>query len=535
MLHRGTEQLTPVVPPPQSGPHILIFALDGVGYDQFTDATTAGASPRVEALLGKSLGAGIFEHGYSIPDAVSVLPSTTIDAWSATFTGTPPAVNGVTGNEWFQRETATFFAPAPVSLPKYGGQTTEVYSEDLIGAQLKTPTLFEQIHGSSFVSLNGVYKGASIFTSVDTSGFGALASSFIESEIGDDTEAEQNAYAKLDLDSISLVVKAIEKHGVPIVQVVYFPGIDLYTHIAKDPLRDQVDYFKTIINPSVGLVIDEYQKKGALDDTFVIFVSDHGHTPVLRDDRHSLAPKPDDRTPRVLTRLGFKMRPLEVKTGSDDYTAVLAYQGAMAYLYLANRAICKPGRKCDWNKPPRFHHDVMAVARAFYQANKTGLRSHGLEGSLDLIFARKPQPTGADTLPYEIFDGNELVPIDQYLKSNPRPDLIQLERRMRWLSAGPWGNHAGDVLLLAKSGLNRPIEDRYYFSRPYNSWHGSPSLQDSHITFAIANPKSSGSELKDLVGQIGDREPSQLDLVPLVFKLLKQQPQSKPSVTPPPR
>ena len=527
IVHGGTEQLKPVAaaPAPQS-PHVLIFALDGVGYDQFTEATKPGASPNVDALLGKPMGGdGVFEHGYSVPNAVSVLPSTTIDAWTATFTGTPPAFNGITGNEWFQRETMTFYAPAPVSLPKTGGQTVEVYSEDLIGKQIKVPTLFEKVKGPSFVSLNGVYRGATIFTSVDVSSFSSLATSYLESDLGDDTASEQQAHAKLDLQSVPLIIDAIEKNGVPAVQVAYFPGIDLYTHIAGKPLHDQVDYFKSVINPSIGQIIDEYRKQGALDNTFIIFVSDHGHTPVLKDDKHALGAKPTGRAAHVLTRIGFRLRPLEVDTSVNDYTAAVAYQGAIAYVYLANRAICPAGQKCDWSKPPRFKKDVMAVARAFYTANKTGLRAHGLEGAIDLIFARRPRPTGTDTLPYEVFDGDKLVPIEQYLKDHPRPDLVQLERRMRWLAAGPWGNHAGDVLLLSKSGLNRPIEDRYYFSRPYNSWHGSPSMQDSHITFAIANAKSSGAALKNVVAQIGDSEPSQLDLTPLVLKLLKQQPQ----------
>jgi type I phosphodiesterase/nucleotide pyrophosphatase len=527
IVHQGTAQLKPVeAPPPPQSPHVLIFALDGVGYDQFTEATRPGASPNVDALLGKATGGGgLFEHGYSIPNAVSVLPSTTIDAWTAIFTGAPPAFNGITGNEWFQRETMTFYAPAPVSLPKLGGQTMEVYSEDLIGKQIKVPTLFEKVKGPSFVSLNGVYRGANIFTSVDVSSFSSLATSYLESEIGDDTADEQKAYAKMDLESIPLIINAIEKNGVPKVQVVYFPGIDLYTHIASNALHDQVDYFKSVLNPSIGQVIEEYRKQGALDSTFIIFVSDHGHTPVLKDDKHALGAKPTGRAAHVLTRLGFRLRPLEVEPNATDYTATLAYQGAIAYVYLANRAICPAGQKCDWSKPPSFKQDVLPVARAFYRANQTGDRARGLRGTIDLVFAREPRPTGTDSLPYEVFDGHRLVSIEQYLKLHPRPDFIQLERRMRWLSAGPWGNHAGDVLLLSKSGLNRPIEDRYYFSRPYNSWHGSPSLQDSHITFAIANAKSSGAALKDIIAQIGDSEPSQLDLTPLVLKLLKQQSQ----------
>ncbi len=272
----------------------------------------------------------------------------------------------------------------------------------------------------------------------------------------------------MDLGSVALIIDTIEKNGVPAVQVAYFPGIDLYTHIASNPLHDQVDYFKSVINPSIGQIIDEYRKQGALDNTFIIFVSDHGHTPVLKDDKHALGAKPTGRAAHVLTRIGFRLRPLEVDTSVNDYTAAVAYQGAIAYVYLANRAICPQGRKCDWSKPPRFKKDVMAAARAFYTANKTGLRAHGLEGAIDLIFARRPRPSGQDAL--AALKSSTAISwftwIEQYLKAHPRPDLIQLERRMRWLSAGPWGNHAGDVLLLSKSGLNRPIEDRYYFSRP---------------------------------------------------------------------
>jgi hypothetical protein len=70
----------------------------------------------------------------------------------------------------------------------------------LIGKRVQAPTLFEKFTGLSFVSLNGVYRGASVFTSVDISSFGALTVSYLESDIGADTGPEQKAYAKLDLD-----------------------------------------------------------------------------------------------------------------------------------------------------------------------------------------------------------------------------------------------------------------------------------------------------------------------------------------------
>ena len=59
-------------------------------------------------MLGKDEGGGLYEHAYSAPNAVSILPSTTVAAWSAIFTGAPPAQNGVPGNEWFVREDMKF-------------------------------------------------------------------------------------------------------------------------------------------------------------------------------------------------------------------------------------------------------------------------------------------------------------------------------------------------------------------------------------------------------------------------------------------
>ena len=110
--------------------------------------------------------------------------------------------------------------------------------------------------------------------------------------------------------------------------------------------------------------------------------------------------------------------------------------------------------------------------------------------------------------------------ISDYLDEHPRPDLIDLDRRMRWLSVGPYGNRVGDVLLLTKSGLNRPINKRFYFSGPYNSWHGSPSMQDSHIPLIVASESHSGAELKEIVDSVAGDKPSELDLTPIVLKLL---------------
>jgi hypothetical protein len=513
-------------PPPSSAPHVLIFALDGVGHDQFMEAVKSGRTPQMEQLLGKPLNDGNFRNGYSIPNAVSVLPSITIAAWTSIFTGQPPAYTSIPGNEWFARDEQKFYAPAPVSLED-SGDALKAINDDLIGNEIKVPTLYEMTEGPSFVSLNEVYRGAAVFTIGDTSAFMAMTQAFLAARLGDSAETRQSGYAQVDLASVPLVVDNIEKHGVPALQVVYFPGVDLYTHVSANPLHDEVRYIWSIIDPSVGQIADEYRKEGALDSTYVIFISDHGHTPVIKDEVHALGAMPGRRAPAILEDLGFKPRPAALDTSENDYSAVLAYQGAMAFIYLADRSTCSAGEPCDWKKPPRFGEDVMPVVRAFYDANRFG-KKYQLKDTLDLIFARKAVPVGMKSQPMEVFDGHRLVPIEDYFKQHPRLDLLQMRRRMDWLAVGPWGDRCGDVILMSKSGLNRPIQDRYYFSHPYNSWHGSPSMQDSKITFVLAHRGSTPAELKEKIGRIGGSEPSQLDVTPLTRALLRQAPSENP-------
>jgi hypothetical protein len=74
-----------------------------------------------------------------------------------------------------------------------------------------------------------------------------------------------------------------------------------------------------------------------------------------------------------------------------DYQAVIAYQGVMAYIYLADRSLCEnKGEHCPWAKPRRLREDVMPVVRALYRSGKYGEPIPQLRGKLDFIFARPP-------------------------------------------------------------------------------------------------------------------------------------------------
>ena len=526
----GEVRLQTVPPPKLPGKHVIIFALDGTSRDQFMTLIRSGKAPNISGLLGKELAGGVFDHGYAAPDAVSMLPSSTVADWSAIFTGAPPAFNGVTGDEWFERDHMRFFAPVPISIDDTA-DLQKAIANGMVGDALEVPTLYQLLGIDSNVSLMWIYRGATLYTIVGPSTYTGLIGTLIAGKLNGES-AEKSLSGALDLDSVKTLVTAIDQHGVPNLQTIYFPGIDAFTHQAPNPLPSQIGYLSSVTDKAVGEVLDEYRKKNALDDTYVVFIADHGQTPTLNDNTHALGADGDN-TPFGLVRdAGFRVRKakLTLADSEQDYQAVLAYQGFMAYVYLADRSTCPAaGSRCDWNKPPRFTRDVMPVVRAFDKVNRTGRPISRLKGTIDLIFARTPAATGTPAGPFEIFDGRRLVPIRDYLRVHPRPDLVDLEQRMDWLSAGPYGNRAGDIVLLSHSGSS-PIEGRYYFAaEPHYTWHGSADESDSYVPMVLIQVGGSGDSMRKVIqAQVG-RQLCEKDLTSIVRALFGAKPAAPPS------
>lgn len=516
----GDRQLREPMRSPGEGIKVLLIALDGVGHGVLEQLLEEERLPRLGELLGARDGE-FFEHGV-LARGMSVLPSTTMAAWASIYTGEPPAETGVPGNEWFVREERRFYAPAPVSVGEYT-HTLEMLTEGLVGQAIAVPTLYEKLERRAFVALAPVYRGADLFLTPAPEAVGAM---FLETVDGVSSgDLSREIYSEIDEETVENLAEGIEAHGIPDLQVVYFPGIDLFTHVAEGGEGDELRYLQEVTDPAIGNILDLYRERGALDDTVVVLISDHGHTSVQHDDRHALGWEGEDEPPELLRQLGFRVRApsLELSDDEEDYQAVLAYQGAMAYIYLADRSTCEePGTTCDWTKPPRFEEDVMPVIRAFAKASAEGKLLPGLEGSLDLILSREPRPVTENALAFEVHDGGELIPIADYLERQPRPDLLRFEERMGWLAEGPYGHRAGDVLLLAKSGEERPIEDRYYFSHEYRSWHGSPSAQDSLVPLLIAQSSRSGRTLQEELLETLPENFSQLDYVALLLRIFSR-------------
>jgi hypothetical protein len=510
--------------PIRDGTRVLLIALDGVGDEELRTMVESGRMPHLGRLFGAQRDEDLYAHAYAVPGALSIIPSTTMAVWASIFTGKPVSETGIPGNEWYAREEMRFYAPGPNTVEETD-HTILSYTEGLLGNAIRVPTLFEMTDVRTHVSLMTIHRGADLLTTPELSdvarAFGATAAGVLHDE-----PADRGMYRVLDEGSVDNLLRSMERHGVPDLQVVYFPGIDLYTHVADEPLVELSRYLEEVTDPAIGRILEAYARAGVLDRTYVMLTADHGHTPVIKEESHALGTGKEGEPPEVLQRAGFRMRPFVLEPeeeGERDYQATVAYQGAIAYVYLADRSTCvRPGERCSWMLPPRLEEDVLPVVRAFDRANRFGEGVPQLRGTLDLILAREPRPPGEDALPYQVWNGERLITIGDYLAANPRPEFPRFEERMRELAAGPYGHRAGDVLLLARSGMHRPLHERYYFSRVYSSWHGSPEWQDSRIPIIVAHPGRTGEQIRGVVGEVVGAEPSQLDITPLVLRLLQQ-------------
>jgi hypothetical protein len=401
-----------------------------------------------------------------------------------------------------------------------------VYADGLVGAALAVPTLYERAGVRSYVALSQVHRGADLLIVPDLGALGSLVTAVAGGvTAGDDMERDK--FSVLDEDAVDNTVSALHEHGVPDLLVVYFPGVDLYTHVARDPVREPA----VLRGRGAGCGRGSHPGRVRGGWRAGRHVGDVRLGPRAHARPGGQPPCPGHgRTGRAAggpRAAGFRVRPFELEPDDkpQDYQAVLAYQGAMAYVYLADRSTCgAAGAVCDWRRAPRMDEDVLAVVRAFDEANRSGAGAPGMRGTLDLILAREPHPPGTDALPFQVWDGHRLVNVADYLERNPRPDLRDFERRLDDLSAGPLGHRAGDVLLLARAGADRPLDDRYYFSAEYRSWHGSPSDQDSRIPLVVSRASMDGPAIREVVRSAVGDTPSQLDIVNLVLHLLRAPP-----------
>ena len=519
---------------PPGDPTLLVIAIDGAPRGLLYELIGSGELPALRAILGGPE-RGELAHAHLDDTLLSTLPSSTLAAWASIFTGATPAQHGIAGNEYFARESRTLAAPAPVSISSMepvARTYTESYADDLH----QLPTVYERLRErdasfSAWVAVSQFHGGADRLLLADASlgveAFGALIAG-----TGED-DANLDLYASLDREAVETVIEALAERPAPKLITVYLTGTDHYAHgSTAGPEAALRRYLVEVVDPLIARLRDALDQHHALDGRAVLVVSDHGHTAVEADDAHALSTGdgPDD-PPAVLRGAGFRMRPFELEVDANaDFDSVIVYGGAMAYAYVADRSTCpRAGTVCDWARPARYEEDVIPLADAFFRASEQGTHAPGMRGTLDLVLVRRPVPLGEDARPFDVYVGDGRVePLARYLEQHPHPHYVAVESRMRDLAVGPYGHHAGDVLLLARNGDEDRPEDRYYFAGHYRSWHGSPSRADSEVPLIVAHPERTPAQLARRVRAVLGREPRQSDVARVIEMLLDHDPAPAP-------
>jgi hypothetical protein len=521
-------------------PAILLIAFDGVDRATLYDLLRKNKLPSLARLLGGEAldadGPVRFGHAHLDERMLSTLPSSTMAAWTTAMTGLPPAAHGVTGNEYFIRESRRLAAPAPVTFGS-AKPTLSIYTDAYLDGLKSGPSVYDRMRERDpdvlvWVAMHSIYSGADrllvtkptiLARAFEHLMEGAIATAKIEKDDVEDRKRNRNAYEVLDKQVVDVVVGALEKGPLPDVLTVYLSGTDLYAHIAQEgPDEARRTYLTDVADPALGLLAERLEQRHALADRFVVVTSDHGHTQVLRDKEHALSADGPDDPPALMKKAGFRLRPFELDVSArDGFDAVWAAGGAMAYVYLADRSTCPTDRTpCDWSRPPRYEEDVLPMADAFYRADRDGALVPEMKGVLDLVMVRRAKPYAEIDLPFEVYvGGGKTEPLEAHLARHPHPTYIDMPARLRDLAVGPHGERAGDVLLLAHNGDRDDPRGRYYFAELYRSWHGSPSRRDSEIPFIVAHRAQAAEALARRVERHLGRAPYQQKVTDVLLDL----------------
>ncbi|RYE80918.1 MAG: hypothetical protein EOO74_01345, partial [Myxococcales bacterium] len=471
------------------------------------------------------------EHAHLDETLVATLPSSTIPAWVTAFSGVGPAHHGITGNEFFIRERREFAAPIPTTFED-AAPVIACYTDDYLVKLREAPSLYDRIrkqdpNAQMWVAMHQYSAGADRLITTSQTVLADAFHLFIEEQARKRIEDKESRkmFQALDEHVVDAVSSQLDRHPdkLPDVLTVYLSGTDQYAHVAEEgPDKARRSYLREVGEPLFKKLHEAMRKHNALANRYVLLTADHGHTEVKHDDPHSLAMKGETEPPRLMEKAGYRVRPFKLEVDpKDDFQSVLAYQGAIAYVYVADRTACQAkGATCDWTAPPRFQEDVVPLAEAFYRNNLDGSLVPELKGTLDMVLTRQPRPHAQEDLPFQVYVGDgKMVPVPAYLAAHPHPTYEDLDERLRDLAVGPFGERAGDILLIAHNGDRTSSDERYYFATLYHSWHGSPSRDDSDIPLIVAHPGKSSQELARLThGAIGDR-PKQQKFTDLVLTL----------------
>lgn len=466
---------------------VIVVVVDALRAESAYNSLDGGRMPHLSRLINDR-GVVRFER------CLSALPSVTLPNHTTIFTGVYPGRHGVPGNEWFDR---TLDPGEPLyrrtrEYVKYGEEDdpglgrswsfggVPVHDMDLSPDVRTIYEAFEEAEkargrqAQTAVVFDPVRRGADTVVNPDI--FDALISL--------DLLPFVDHFALLDASAMEKAVNLIESDDPPELMGIWLSGLDGWSHThGPGPVGGnddrQAQYVSENIDPLMGDLVGALEKRGLLDETMIIFTSDHGQADTVGKDEYTIDA---EKVYQVLS--GSPYRPPLDKHGKlDDHStdfdaAVMSNSNGNAALV----SIRTPG--ADWKSPPT-QADLETVANLIIK-----------EPYVSRIFFFGPQTHGGDPVLFMLTRG-DVKPVIMQLDDESEERLI-----VRALGLAGSGR-SGDLLIEAQSP--------YYFApwgSIYNGQHGRGERIEDHVPLLILNPPGGRHQTVQSVVEIADIGPT---------------------------
>lgn len=442
---------------------LILVLIDGLRADVLQEAVTEGQTPNLARLLGPDL-----QHGY-LGALTSTAPSVTFAAQASLITGAPPNAHDIPGNQFFDR-----FGVHHRGKPRWFafdiGETLQiddalaVFTHGLANRCLGARTLYERFGAwgwNSAVFGHMYASGADFWEPLPPSLLARLH--IAQAPLG-------SAPAEVDRHIVSRVKAYLKTHPLPHILTVYFIGLDYESH-HRGP-QAQKAYLSQVLDPLLG---DLQQAVAAASGPHAaaplwVLAADHGQTPVIADDAHSLRLRwPHERElAGLFDALGLDV--LDHPGEGAHCEAVLAFNGGLAGVYLR-----RP--KAAWSQPPDFAQQVLPLARLVWQSHREGQPTPALAGAVEGVFVRAAERDGWRA-------AYAWLPPDP--TADPLP-LTEAPLPAHWIDPiarlqGLQGPLAPDVLIFSR------VPEGFYFGPPLAGIHGGLDPGSSQAALALGWP-----------------------------------------------
>ena len=393
---------------------ILFIIVDGARFDIFSDLLEKGRLPAIKKYVAER---GCFLR------ARTVFPSVSGPACLAMWTGKHPAVLGIPGLRWMDREIFRRFPLHPFAFRSYVGPGISMMKKDIS----PTKSLFTVFR-----------KNSAIFPMAEMKGLKNVTAKI---QMGVTLTARLSRVWKIADDIAGMFLVREVSRGVQLV-VCTFPGIDELAHLLT-PFHGKVIEEYERVDRWIGKAMKIMEGKGILDETLIVVTSDHGLSETATHiDLDSIAER----------QLGGVLAYPKLTPGRifKPHCAVMTSGNAMSHVYFKG--------KNGWGERVCLEEMKRLYGRLLDELEKMeGISMLVAKGENGRIYRFKPQQNSWVEMDENDFLYDEIEPVFKC-------------------------NRSGDLIVIARNGYD--LRAKWFEIPPHRASHGG--IDDEHMNIPLA-------------------------------------------------